>query len=140
MPRPARIVVKGLGCNHHRLAMIWAIKSSRDFARRGALGFTTAFTGTALASCGAPAGFSSNAGITRSALCVGGGSAAFLTGAGAGVRDGTPSDVLGGAVGGGASATATTAAVSSGTDGGGGAGGAGRNGMSATVMWSCLVE
>ena len=40
MPRPAWVVVVGLkrlGCDHHRLVMIWAIKSSSDFARRGGL-------------------------------------------------------------------------------------------------------
>src|ERR1700751_3804411 len=53
MPRSARVVVitlKGLGCDHHRLVMIWAIKSSSDFARGGGLAFATAFTGTVLAS------------------------------------------------------------------------------------------
>ena len=79
MPRPARVVVislEGLGCDHHRLVMIWAIKSSRDFARRGGVvggpGFAAAFTGTALANCGAAAGFSNRAGMARSALCVAG--------------------------------------------------------------------
>ena len=80
--------------------MICEIKSSRDFARRGALGFTTAFTGTALARSGAPAGgFSSNAGIVRNAFCVVGGSIASLTAIGAGFRDGSPSGALGDIVG-----------------------------------------
>jgi hypothetical protein len=71
--------------------MIWAIKSSSDFARRGALagvlGFAVAFTGPVLANCGAAAGFSNRAGMARSALCVTGGSAAVWGVAGSGARN-----------------------------------------------------
>src|SRR5215469_16088980 len=48
MPRPAGvvvIVVIGLGGNHHRLVMIWAIRSSSDLARWGWLGLTAALAG-----------------------------------------------------------------------------------------------
>ena len=83
VPRPAWTVVKRLGCEHYRLAMIWAIRSSSDFARCGAAAFTDVFTGIAAASCGAPAGFSNSAGITRSALCVRGGSATAVATGGA---------------------------------------------------------
>ena len=68
VPRPAWIVIKGLSCKHYRLAVIWAIRSSSDLARRGAAAFTAAFTGIVAASCGAADGFSNSAGITRSAL------------------------------------------------------------------------
>src|SRR4029077_2052584 len=140
VPRAARIVVitmMGLSCDHHRLVMIWAIKSSSDLARRGAgLDFATAFTGAGLPGCGPAAGFSNRAGITRSALCVAGGSATVSGVAGSGASTGTPSGALGGAlvaVGASAagSAAAMTAAASAG--GGGGAGGGGRSGMSAAV-------
>src|SRR5947209_3500782 len=136
MPRTARIVVinlKGLGGDHHRLVMIWAIRSSSDFARLGGLagepGFAAAFTGTALANCAA-AGFSKRAGMARSALCVIGGSAAACV-AGSGARTGTPSGALGGMLAAGAgSADATTAGASAGAGSGGGGG---RSGMSAAV-------
>src|ERR1700751_4792432 len=91
MARSARVVVislERLGCDHHRLLMIWAIKSSSDLARRGGLagglGFAAVLTGKALASWGAAEGFSNRAGMARSALCVTGGSAAVCGAAGSG--------------------------------------------------------
>src|ERR1700730_4103054 len=141
MPRSAWIVVEGLGCDHHRFAMICEIKSSSDFARRGALGFTTAFTATVFASCRVPTGFSSNAGITRSALCAVCGSATALTSIGAGFRDGTPSDGLATALDDGVDSTAARTVVASAVAAaGGGAGGTGRSGMSAGGAWRCLGE
>src|SRR5260370_27497850 len=83
MPRRAWVVVislEGLGSDHHRLVMICAIKSSRDFARlggpAGGLGFAAAFARAVFANCGAAAGFSNRAGMARRALCLVGGSAA----------------------------------------------------------------
>src|SRR5580693_5434315 len=139
MPRLARVVVislERLGCDHHRLVMIWAIKSSSDLARRGGLagglGFAAALTGTALASWGAAAGFSNRAGMARSALCVTGGSAAVCV-AGSGAGTGTPSGALGGVlVAGAGSAAATTVGGSIGAGSAAGGGG-GRSGMSAAV-------
>src|SRR5207253_10323842 len=101
VPRTARVVVisvVGLGCDHHRLVMIWAIKSSSDFARldgpAGGLGFAAVFTGTALASCAAGAGFSNKTGMARRALCVAGGSAAACESPDSGVLTGTSSGAL----------------------------------------------
>ena len=119
--------------------MIWEIKSSRDFARWEVAGFATAFIGAVFASWGAPAGLSNSAGITRSALCVGGGSVAVVTSMGAVTPVGTPSGVLGGVPDGAVDSAAATKVVSSGgTDSG--AGGRGRLGMSTTVVRSCLVD
>src|ERR1700730_4815408 len=139
MPRWERVVVislERLGCDHRRLVMIWAIKSSSDLARRGGLagglGFAAALTGTAFASWGAAAGFSNRAGMARSAFCVTGGSAAVCGAAGSGACTGTPSGALGGvfAVGGGSAAATTTGGS---TGGGSAGGGGGRSGMSAAV-------
>src|SRR6516162_7182264 len=118
--------------------MIWEIKSSRDFALRGVAGFATAFTGTAFTTCGAAADFSNSAGIARRALCVGGSSVGVVIGMGVAIVVGTPSGALGVPVGDVESAAATTVMFSVG--GGGGAGNAGRIGMSATFVRSCLVE
>jgi len=94
--------------------MIWAIKSSSDFARlgglAGGLGFAAAFTGTALASWGAAAGFSNRAGMARSALCVTGGSAAVCV-AGSGACAGIPSGAPGAALAAGAGSAAATIAA-----------------------------
>src|SRR5260370_37912181 len=145
MPRRAWVVVisvEVLLSYHHRLVMICAIKSSRDFARlggpAGGLGFAAAFAGAVFANWGAAAGFSNRAGMARSALCVVGGSAVVWGVAGSGALTGTPSGSLAAALTAGAgSAAATTGGGSAG--GGGGSGGRVRSRMAAARVWSCFV-
>src|SRR5207244_2915717 len=67
MPRPARVVVislEGLGCDHHRLVMIWAIKSSSEFARRVGVGWAAAIA------VGSAAGGSGGGGRSGMSLAV----------------------------------------------------------------------
>src|SRR5260370_28613826 len=101
MPRRAWVVVislEGLGSDHHRLVMICAIKSSRDFARlggpAGGLGFAAAFAGAVFAHWGSAAGFSNRAGFARNALCRVGGSPPAWGGGGSGALTPTPSRSL----------------------------------------------
>jgi hypothetical protein len=68
MPRPTRIVIEWLRGDHHRLAVICAIKSSSDLGRRGALSFATVLAGTGFADCGAARDASDSSGSADGAL------------------------------------------------------------------------